>query len=75
MILCFVNFYKKLKQTALIVGASGWSSYPGGVIFRRYFNLKAILNKQPDFVNLSHEMELEGLFIDIKGKKNYNNKR
>jgi hypothetical protein len=55
------------------VGASGSSSYPGGDLYIRYFNLKAILNKQSDFVNLSTVMELEGLFIDIKGKKNYNN--
>ena len=55
------------------MGASGSSSYPGGVIYRMYFNLKAKLNKQSGFVNLSTEMELEGLFIDIKGKKNYNN--
>jgi len=48
---------------------------PAGDLYQRYFNLKAILNKQSDFVNLSTEMELEGLFIDIKGKKNYNNQR
>jgi hypothetical protein len=42
-------------------------------MYRSYFNLKVILNKQSDFVNLSTGKRLEGLFIDIKGKKNYNN--
>ena len=54
------------------MGASGWSSYPGGVMYRSYFNLKSILNKQSDFVNLYTGMRLVGLLIDIKGKKNYN---
>ena len=70
MFLLILN--KKIHQTALIMGANGWSSYPAGLCIISYFNLKAILNKQSDFVNLPTLILLVGLFIDIKGKRNYN---